>query len=86
MSSTASGWLQPSIQTEELTHRKPITTIDGAVRTIDDWAHEAMTVTDWAGAVTVYDRGLKYLPENGHLKNNRQYCVGKRDEAESRDK
>jgi len=54
--------------------------VNGAVLAIDDWADEAMTLKDWDGAVTVYDRGLKYFPENGHLKNNRQYCLGKKAE------
>jgi len=54
--------------------------INGAIRTIDDWADEAMTLKDWDGAVKVYDRGLEYFPENGHLKNNRQYCLDKKAE------
>ncbi|MFO0816795.1 MAG: hypothetical protein U1A77_02560 [Pirellulales bacterium] len=51
-----------------------------AVKTVDDWADPAISAKDWDGAIKIYDRGLVYLPDNGHLKNNRDYCVGKKAE------
>jgi tetratricopeptide (TPR) repeat protein len=54
---------------------------NGAVATIDSWAKVSIDVGDWNAAIGVYDQGLSWLPENGHLKNNREYCVAKRAEA-----
>lgn len=40
----------------------------------DTWAKECMDRQDWTGAVQVYMRGLRELPDDKHLTNNLAYC------------
>jgi tetratricopeptide (TPR) repeat protein len=40
----------------------------------DAWAKTHMKDKDWAGAIKVYEGGLKDLPGDRHLKNNLAYC------------
>ncbi|HJZ89779.1 MAG TPA: transglutaminase family protein, partial [Gemmataceae bacterium] len=40
----------------------------------DAWADKYMKQQDWAGAIRVYEGGLKEFPGDGHLTNNLDYC------------
>ena len=44
------------------------------VAVYDAWADSHMKTNDWAGAINVYERGLKDLPGESHLKNNLAFC------------
>ena len=40
----------------------------------DAWAKSHMKQKDWAGAIQVYEGGLKELPGDSRLKHNLAYC------------
>jgi len=41
----------------------------------DGWAKKRVAVKDYAGALEVYDKALKRLPGDTHLKNNLEYTI-----------
>jgi tetratricopeptide (TPR) repeat protein len=41
---------------------------------VDRWADSAIKQANWDEAIRIYNIGLKYLPGDGHLQHNRQYC------------
>lgn len=42
--------------------------------TYDNWADTFMKKKDWAGAIEIYRKGLKELPDDKHLAHNLKYC------------
>src|SRR5262249_15188578 len=42
--------------------------------TYDSWADSFMKKNDWNGAIEVYRKGLKELPDDKHLAHNLKYC------------
>jgi tetratricopeptide (TPR) repeat protein len=62
------------LSTGESVEPKNSTIRNNTVATYDAWANTFMEKKDWAGAINVYEKGLKSLPGDSHLKQNLAYC------------